>query len=72
MQSRCELPSTLLKRLCIFGPKDAIQIRYYYYYYYYNSDFRYSLLRCNVVFNFFFNFSCFQLIMIVFATMNQW
>jgi len=23
------------KRLCIFGPKGAIQIRYYYYYYYY-------------------------------------
>ena len=23
------------KRLCIFGPKSAIQIRYYYYYYYY-------------------------------------
>ena len=25
------------KRLCIFGPKGAIQIRYYYYYYYYYS-----------------------------------
>jgi len=24
-----------IKRICIFGPKDAIQIRYYYYYYYY-------------------------------------
>jgi len=24
-----------IKRLCIFGPKGAIQIRYYYYYYYY-------------------------------------
>jgi len=24
-----------LLRLCIFGPKGAIQIRYYYYYYYY-------------------------------------
>ena len=24
----------LIKRLCIFGPKGAIQIRYYYYYYY--------------------------------------
>jgi len=24
----------LTKRLCIFGPKGAIQIRYYYYYYY--------------------------------------
>ena len=23
------------KRLCIFGPKGAIKIRYYYYYYYY-------------------------------------
>ena len=23
------------KRLCIFGPKGAIQIHYYYYYYYY-------------------------------------
>jgi len=27
-----------IKRLCIFGPKDAIQIRYYYYYYYYVND----------------------------------
>jgi len=26
---------TYTKRLCIFGPKGAIQIRYYYYYYYY-------------------------------------
>ena len=25
-----------IKRLCIFGPKCAIQIRYYYYYYYYD------------------------------------
>ena len=24
-----------IKRLCIFGPKGAIQICYYYYYYYY-------------------------------------
>ena len=24
-----------IKRLCIFGPKGAIQIRYYYYYYYF-------------------------------------
>jgi len=27
--------SVSFKRLCIFGPKGAIQIRYYYYYYYY-------------------------------------
>jgi len=27
--------SDLHLRLCIFGPKGAIQIRYYYYYYYY-------------------------------------
>jgi len=26
----------ILLRLCIFGPKGAIQIRYYYYYYYYD------------------------------------
>jgi len=25
----------IFKRLCIFGPKGAIQIRYYYYYFYY-------------------------------------
>jgi len=24
-----------VKRLCIFGPKGAIQVHYYYYYYYY-------------------------------------
>jgi len=26
-------PETVIQRLCIFGPKGAIHIRYYYYYY---------------------------------------
>ena len=29
------IASVSFKRLCIFGPKGAIQIHYYYYYYYY-------------------------------------
>jgi len=33
------LAGNMFKRLCIFGPKGAIQIRYYYYYYYYYMSF---------------------------------
>jgi len=29
-----------IKRLCIFGPQGAIQIRYYYYYYYYAQRYK--------------------------------
>ena len=35
------LTTTFIKRLCSFGPKGAIQIRYYYYYYYFLTLGRY-------------------------------
>jgi len=40
------------KRLCIFGPKGAIQIRYYYYYYYYYYSIIFSHCLTTVFFPF--------------------
>ena len=37
-----------LQRLCIFGPKGAIQIRYYYYYYYYYYSWIYPCLTASI------------------------